>query len=143
MIVWLTGQTGAGKSALSIELFHRLAPQHRVLMLDGDEIRQIWTDLGFSEDDRHENNLRVARLAKMMEFYFDYIFISVIAPFEKTRKKISLELLPDIKWVYVHGGKHSDKDHPYEVPVHINVDVFPDMETVEEEADKVIGALKL
>ena len=143
MIVWLTGQTGAGKSTLSLEMFYRLAKKRRILLLDGDDMRYIWGDLGFSDRDRHENNLRVARLAKLMEFYFDHIFISVIAPFEKTRKQIFTEILSDIKWIYVHGGKKVDKDHPYEPPIHVKIDVFPSNETVKEEADKVIRRLNL
>ena len=68
MAFWLTGLSGSGKSTLA----HRaeavlFAQQYNIVVLDGDAIRTgLCSDLGFSGDDRHENNRRIAELAKIL-----------------------------------------------------------------------------
>src|SRR3990167_4308420 len=80
-IVWLTGQSGAGKTTLARDLQEKLG----AVVLDGDEMRKsISEGLGFSKDDRETHNLRVARLAKVLSKK-SIVVVSVIAPFRKTR----------------------------------------------------------
>lgn len=68
MVFWLTGLSGAGKSTLAhnaeLQLFQE---GYNILVLDGDAIRTgLCKDLGFSEEDREENNRRVAEIAKVI-----------------------------------------------------------------------------
>jgi adenylyl-sulfate kinase len=68
MAFWLTGLSGAGKSTLAhaaeLTLFQK---DYNVIVLDGDAIRTgLCNDLGFSMDERRENNRRVAELAKIV-----------------------------------------------------------------------------
>ncbi|MCL2122850.1 MAG: adenylyl-sulfate kinase [Desulfovibrionaceae bacterium] len=67
MAFWLTGLSGAGKSTLAhaaeAVLFQK---NYHVAVLDGDVIRSgLCSDLGFSLDERRENNRRIAELAKI------------------------------------------------------------------------------
>ena len=67
MAFWLTGLSGAGKSTLAhtaeAVLFRN---NYHVVVLDGDVIRSgLCSDLGFSMDERRENNRRIAELAKI------------------------------------------------------------------------------
>jgi adenylyl-sulfate kinase len=67
MTFWLTGLSGAGKSTLAhaaeAVLFQR---DYHIVVLDGDVIRSgLCSDLGFSMEERRENNRRVAELAKL------------------------------------------------------------------------------
>ena len=67
MAFWFTGLSGAGKSTLAhaaeAVLFQK---NYRVAVLDGDVIRSgLCSDLGFSMDERRENNRRVAELSKI------------------------------------------------------------------------------
>ncbi|WP_310599622.1 adenylyl-sulfate kinase [Desulfobulbus sp.] len=67
MAFWLTGLSGAGKSTLAhaaeVLLFQK---NYRITVLDGDVIRAgLCGDLGFSMEERRENNRRVAELAKI------------------------------------------------------------------------------
>ncbi|MEW6617681.1 MAG: adenylyl-sulfate kinase [Patescibacteria group bacterium] len=83
-IIWLTGQSGSGKTTIADILQQKIGG----ITLDGDEMRSsISTDLGFVKKDRESHNLRVARLAKILSKN-TRVIVSVIAPFEDARKKI-------------------------------------------------------
>lgn len=113
MIIWLTGNSGAGKTTLA----KKLCAQNKYwINLDGDEMRDsISLGAGFSKADREEHNLRVARLAKVLSDQGYDIIVSVIAPFHSTRKKIS-SIIPDCKWIYVKKLQPIKKDRPYQPP---------------------------
>lgn len=131
-IIWLTGNTGAGKTSLAYLLKERL----NAIVLDGDELRaSISTDLGFSKKDRNEHNLRVARLAKVLHTQDFNVIVSVIAPFQATRDKITK--LIDPYWIYVKGGKVG-KNVPYEVPKKPNLTVDSTRESLLVNLEKII-----
>src|SRR5690606_8702455 len=66
--VWFTGLSGAGKSTIA-NLVERglLARGLHTYLLDGDNVRHgLNRDLGFTDEDRVENQRRVAEVAKLM-----------------------------------------------------------------------------
>lgn len=65
--VWMTGLSGSGKSTLANELENRLYKEGIITkILDGDNVRTgLNKNLGFSDEDRHENIRRVAETAKL------------------------------------------------------------------------------
>lgn len=131
-IVWLTGNVGAGKTALAYLLKERLG----AIVLDGDELRaSISTDLGFSKRDRNEHNLRVARLAKVLHAQGYNVVVSVIAPFRSTRAGIT-ELI-DPFWIYVKGGKVG-KSTPYEVPEDPDLTIDPTESSLLASLDTIV-----
>ncbi len=105
MITWITGNSGAGKTTLA----HRLRKNE--IILDGDAMRNVWRDLGFSKEDRIEQNLRVARLAKELETQGYDVIVSTICPFRKLRRDV--QKITDCRFIYLEGGK-SGKEYPYE-----------------------------
>lgn len=77
MIIWITGDRGKGKTTLAKELCSKMG----AINLDGDEMRSsISTDLGFSDTDRFENNIRIAKLAKILESQGFDVVVSTICP---------------------------------------------------------------
>jgi len=93
MAFWLTGLSGAGKSTLAHAAERILFQKnYHVVVLDGDVIRSgLCSDLGFSIDERRENNRRVAELTKI--FVRSGIiclcaFISPKAEFRKAARNI-------------------------------------------------------
>ena len=110
MIVWITGNTGAGKTFLA-DTFTNF------VKIDGDDVRKIWK-LGFSKEDRFENNKRVTRLAKLLhEQGFDVI-VSVICPFQEIRDWVTKEIDP--YWIYIEH-ENNNPDTPYEVPKYFDM----------------------
>lgn len=110
MIIWLTGNSGAGKTTLA----YKLKTENSVV-LDGDELRgAISKDLGLSKEDRIEHNLRVARLAKTLEQQGFDVFVSVICPYRDLR--LQIRELTGCLFVHVLGGK-TGYAYPYEIPL--------------------------
>jgi adenylylsulfate kinase len=62
-VLWFTGLSGAGKSTLAHaveEQLHQLGC--RTCVLNGDNVRHgLSSNLGFSEDDRRENSVALAK----------------------------------------------------------------------------------
>lgn len=140
MIIWLTGNSGSGKSSLAIELQKNIVYS---VILDGDSLRSVWGDLGFSKGDRYENNYRIARLAKILHKQNYNIIVAVIAPYRQMRKIITGMLAPDIRWVYVCRSADvvGNSSKPYEVPDNPDLTVYPEKETIKMEATRIIGIL--
>ncbi len=124
-ILWLTGNSGAGKTTLAeaFEKYWNTRPSddhpwsRRVLVLDGDEMRAtVSTEDSLSADDRRKHNLRVARLAALMQKKGFLVVVAVIAPFASVRHEISLLCKP--QWIYIKRSGLSAADRPYEAPKH-------------------------
>ena len=108
MILWLTGNTGSGKTTLSKRLQGK-----NVILLDGDELRVVWPGLGLEKESRIEQNLRAARLAKLLESQGFAVVVAVICPYEDLRDKI--RRICNCLFIYLPGGKEGE-EYPYEVP---------------------------
>ncbi len=136
-IIWLTGQSGAGKTTLAEALKEKIG----AVILDGDEMREsISRGAGFSKEEREEHNLRVARLALTLAKQSPVI-VSVIAPFASTRKKIDVIAKP--LWIYVHQKKQKKgQAYPYEVPKSPFLSIDADAADATEAAEKVARALR-
>lgn len=109
-ITWITGNSGAGKTTLAKKI---LAADGGIL-LDGDEIRGCWTDLGFDEASRREQNLRVARLAKLLNSQGFNVIVSVICPYKDLRGQV--KEITNCRFIYLDGGKEPDEKYVYETP---------------------------
>jgi adenylylsulfate kinase-like enzyme len=86
--------------------------------------------------------MRVARLAKILNSQGFNVVVSVIAPFQSTRDKITKLIKPF--WIYIRGGKVG-KDVPYEIPKKPDLIIDPTEESLLESLDKIIkkvGGLK-
>ena len=135
-IVWLTGQSGAGKSTLA----RLLAKKLKAVVLDGDEMREsVSKGAGFSKKDREAHNLRVARLALVLARQSPVV-VSVIAPFESTRKKIDALIKPT--WVYVKRDLPVRGTHPYEPPRTPHVLVDSDLQTPKDGMSQILRYLQ-
>jgi len=109
-IVWLTGQSGSGKTTVA----KALQEQADFVILDGDEMRaSISVDEGFSREDRARHNNRVCRLAAVLAEQ-KMVVVSVIAPMREVRQSITETLNPT--WVYVKRTMPEREGHFYEEP---------------------------
>lgn len=110
MIIWFTGNTGAGKTALARRVQDKY---ENVIILDGDELRAVWPGLSLSDRSRWTQGVRTARLAKMLESQGFLVVVSVICPFEELRQEVKAVCGCD--FYYLPGGREGAA-FPYEIP---------------------------
>jgi bifunctional enzyme CysN/CysC len=102
-VVWLTGLSGAGKSALANAVAKRLHTMGRlVYVLDGDNLRHgLNRDLGFTDVDRVENIRRVAEVARLLADAGLIVITAFISPFRSERDFARSRVAPG-RFVEVH-----------------------------------------
>lgn len=88
-VIWLTGLSGAGKTTIAMAAAERYGCE----VLDGDTIRDFFSNHDFSHEGRKRHLLGIARMAKMISKH-THVVCSFISPYEDVREKI-LEILPD------------------------------------------------
>ena len=86
-VLWFTGLSGAGKSTLADAVAKELKYYQieNCERLDGDVIREIFPQTGFSKEDRDRHIKRVGHLAAMLEKYGAIIVASFISPYKEPR----------------------------------------------------------
>ena len=144
--LWFTGLSGSGKSTIANLVEKRLlASGHHTYLLDGDNIRHgLSRDLGFTDEDRVENNRRVAEVARLMVDAGLIVIVSFISPFRGERRAAREMFAPgefvevfvdaplavcearDAKGLYAKaraGGipNFTGIDSPYEAPEHAEI----------------------
>lgn len=109
-VLWITGQTGSGKSTV----LRKMAGPNTIL-LDGDSLRTVWPELTLTRTDRWEQNLRAARLARMLADQGYFVVVATIAPYEKLRREI--RALTRCTFIFVDYNQYpDDPERPYEDP---------------------------
>jgi bifunctional enzyme CysN/CysC len=166
-VVWLTGLSGAGKSALADALARRLHALGRAAyVLDGDNVRHgLNRDLGFTDADRVENIRRVAEVARLMADAGLIVITAFISPFRSERALARSRMEPgqfievhvdvplsvaearDPKGLYAKARRgelpnFTGIDSPYEAPVAPEVHLDQTALSPEAAADTVLAQLR-
>lgn len=85
-VLWLTGLSGSGKSTIALRVMDILEKRGmRVEHLDGDTIRDIFPQTGFSRDERNAHVRRVGYLASRLEKNGVIVVASLISPYQESR----------------------------------------------------------
>ena len=162
--IWFTGLSGSGKSTLSEVIEQRMKALGRnVEVLDGDIVRtHLSKGLGFSREDRDTNIKRIGFVCNLLTRNGVICISAAIAPYHDARDwarkeignfvevyvKCPLEVCRqrDVKGLYklVDEGKiknFTGVDDPYEEPVHPELIIETDKETVEESVTRIFARL--
>jgi len=102
LIYWFTGLSGSGKTTIADATKTLLeADGYSVLILDGDNIRnRLHVDLGFSKEDIKNNNSLIIKLCQKIRKDNNIIFVSIISPYNSSRKDAEDTLKPGFYEVY-------------------------------------------
>ncbi|EAR02536.1 adenylyl-sulfate kinase [Maribacter sp. HTCC2170] len=89
-LVFFTGLSGSGKTTISCAMEEKLHNEGiKTFVLDGDNIRQgINKNLGFSPEDRSENNRRIGEIANLFVEAGLVVLAAFISPYKKDRNNI-------------------------------------------------------
>jgi adenylylsulfate kinase len=165
--IWMTGLSGSGKSTIACLLEKLLVERGRLAYrLDGDNVRLgLNRNLGFSAEDRAENNRRVGEVARLFTDAGAIVIVSFISPYRKDRDavrasmsdgdfievfiKASLETAEnrDPKGLYkkARAGKltgFTGIDDPYEEPLKAEVVIDTETSDPKNSAETLVGYLQ-
>jgi len=163
--VWLTGLPSSGKSTIANILVEELRKVRRnVEKLDADEVRKnLWPELGYSEEDRFENIRRATWLAKTLNQHGVAVVACFISPYRKVRElarrevgsfvevyvKCPVEVCMerDTKGLYRKAligeiQEFTGVSAPYEEPLQPEVLVESDRESTREAVGKIMARLR-
>ena len=165
--LWFTGLSGSGKSTTAEILTSLLLESGRqVTLLDGDVVRtHLSKGLGFSQDDRDTNILRIGFVAGEIARHSGIVVAAAISPYRTTRNEVRkmvgddrfLEIFVDtpievceerdVKGLYARARRGQIKgftgvDDPYEVPVDPEITLQTVEISPEENARKIMEILE-
>jgi bifunctional enzyme CysN/CysC len=102
-VLWFTGLSGAGKSAIARELERTLfGADVRTVLLDGDQLRHgLCGDLGFAPADRRENLRRVGEVAKLFFESGNVVLAAFVSPYRADRERVR-GLFPEGRFYEIH-----------------------------------------
>lgn len=125
MIYWLTGQPGAGKTTLALELKDYLP---KSIHIDGDDMRELFVNKDYSKTGRMKNIELAQNLAYFMHSKSLDVIVSLVSPYREQREEFKSKLGNQIKEIYVHTtnirGREQFHVADYEQPLdnYINID---------------------
>jgi adenylyl-sulfate kinase len=164
-VLWFTGLSGAGKSAISQRVAPILRSRNRTVeILDGDEVREnLSKGLGFSKEDRDTNIKRIGYVASKLAQHGAVAMTAAISPYREIRDynrsktknfievyvECSIAVLSerDPKGLYKKALAGEIKNFtgvsdPYEAPDNPEIHINSGSETLEESVNKVIAYLE-
>ena len=100
MIEWIYGDSGMGKTTLAKKI---ISSTPNSVLLDGDDMRKVWPELKFSDEDRYTQNIRVARLARVLELQGFNVVVATINPSEATRKEV--QQITNCKFIHIESNE--------------------------------------
>ena len=146
MIIWFTGQPGAGKTTLALKLIEEKKKENsdlNIVHIDGDNLREITKNFDYSNEGRKKNIENVYTIARFMDYHEALVVISVVAPLRKMRD--SLKETNIMIEVYVHTTDIRGREHNfaknYEPPEKNFIDIDTTIDSVSESLAKIIKYL--
>jgi adenylylsulfate kinase len=163
-VLWLTGLSGSGKSTLAEQLYAHLERLgKKVERLDGDVLRGVFPNTGFSKESRDEHIRRVGFMASRLEHHGVIVIASFISPYRAAREFVRnlcdnfIEVYVrtslaecqrrDVKGLYKKAMAGQIKeftgiDDPYEEPLRPEITVDTEHQTVEQSMAHIMDYLK-
>jgi adenylylsulfate kinase len=87
IVLWFTGLSGSGKSTVATWVFEELKKQgHNVEYLDGDAIRSLFPQTGFTRAERDQHLRRTGYLASKLEAHGVTVVASFVSPYRESRE---------------------------------------------------------
>lgn len=101
-LLWMTGLSGSGKTTIAKALLAKLKSEgHSAMILDGDEIRDIFKNNGFDKEARIKHNQDVGKMAVYLQSQGIIPIISLISPYAEARDYVR-SISKDFTEIYVN-----------------------------------------
>lgn len=125
-LYWFTGQPGAGKTTMANMLKKKLELMYnnrkKVVILDGDEIRELFNNQDYSIDGRKKNVEMVQNCCRFLVKNDIITIVCMVSPFAKQRSDIvkelgGIEIL--VECIEIRGREQFHVDY-FEQPLYTN-----------------------
>lgn len=142
MIYWFTGQPAHGKTVLAKKL-HYLKPN--AFMIDGDDMRELFSNKDYSIKGRVENVGTAQRIAHYLHNQGKDVIVALVAPYVDQREDFKKLLGDNIKEIYVHTSEARERDHfkaeAYIAPKDNFIDIDTTNDSIEESFKKILNEI--
>ena len=142
MIYWFTGQPGAGKTVLANMLAKKKPEAFRI---DGDDIRELFSNKDYSIKGRVENVATAQRIAHYLHNQYKDVIVSLVSPYIDQREDFKKLLGNDIIEFYVHTFESRERDSfkaiAYVAPQENFIDIDTTFDTPEDSFKKILDAI--
>jgi adenylylsulfate kinase len=163
-VLWFTGLSGAGKSTIADKVYDYLKSiDVKVERIDGDSVRSIFPQTGFTREDRNTHIRRIGYLASILEKNGIIVLASFVSPYNESRNFVrsqcknyievyvnaSLEKCEEreVKGLYAKARKNEINNFtgisdPFEIPENPEIILNTDKETIEESCNKIVDYMR-
>ena len=146
MIYWFTGQPGAGKTTLAEMLKEELERNrnfvYKAYRIDGDDMRELFSNKDYSIKGRVENVGTAQRIAHYLHNQEKDVIVSLVSPYIDQREDFKKLLGENITEIYVHTTEPRERDHfkaiAYVPPIKNYIDIDTTDDTPEESFNKIL-----
>jgi adenylylsulfate kinase len=143
MIIWLTGQPGAGKTVLAELLMQNLVADYHV---DGDDLRALTANKNYGIKGRIENVGRAQTIAHYLHNVTEDVVVSLVSPYIDQREEFKTLLGDNITEIYVHTTEPRERDHyhvkNYQAPQENFLSIDTTEDTPQDSLEKIIDYLR-
>jgi adenylylsulfate kinase len=162
-VLWFTGLSGSGKSTIAVRVHEALAQQGtEVEYIDGDALREVFPNTGFTRAEREEHLRRTGYMASRLAAHGVTVIASFVSPYRESREFIR-RLCPgfveiyvstpleecerrDVKGLYARARRGEIRnftgiDDPYEVPEHPELTLDTRVLSLEQSVRRVLDRL--
>lgn len=160
-VFWFTGLSGSGKSTIAIRVHEELRKRRvDVEYIDGDALREVFPNTGFTRAEREEHLRRTGYMASRLAAHGVTVVASFVSPYRESREFIR-KLCPafaeiyvatplaecerrDVKGLYARARRGELKnftgiDDPYEIPEHPELTLDTRTLSVEQSVARVLA----
>jgi adenylylsulfate kinase len=160
-VLWFTGLSGSGKSTIAERVHQRLVGRGvEVEYIDGDALREVFPQTGFTREQREEHLRRTGYMASRLAVHGVTVVASFVSPYRESRDFIRrlapgfLEIYVatpleecerrDVKGLYARARRGEIRhftgiDDPYEAPEHPDLTLDTRALTVDQCVDAVLA----
>jgi len=100
-VLWFTGLSGSGKSTIAVRVHEALARRGvEIEYIDGDALREVFPNSGFTRADREEHLRRTGYMASRLAAHGVTVVASFVSPYRESRDFVR-RLCPAFVEIYV------------------------------------------
>jgi adenylylsulfate kinase len=159
-VLWFTGLSGSGKSTIATRVYKELERRGvDVEYIDGDALREVFPNTGFTRADREEHLRRTGYMASRLAAHGVTVVASFVSPYRESRdfiRKLCRNFAEiyvstpleecerrDVKGLYARARRgelrnFTGLDDPYEPPEQPELTLDTRVMTVEQSVAKVL-----